>query len=84
MRRGGLLLACLALTGCGGTIAKDRAGQGAPCEAAELHEGTQAEQAQFASECTAQKDREAATKEAKRTDEAIREGERLKREGKSP
>jgi hypothetical protein len=76
------------LAGCGGSkpgqLAKERAAQGAPCEAAELKEGTAAEQEKLAAECTAQKNHEAATKEAKQEDEAVREGQRLKEEGKAP
>jgi hypothetical protein len=69
-----------ALVGCGGTseVAKDRAAQGAPCEASELEPSN----SKYAAECTAQKNREASEKEAKQEDEAIREGERLKDEGK--
>ncbi len=82
MTRNLVLLAfvAVAIAGCGGTseVAKDRAAQGAPCEAAELEPNN----SKFASECTAQKNHEASEKEAKQEDEAIREGERLKEEGK--
>jgi hypothetical protein len=73
-------LVAVTIAGCGGTseAAKDRAAQGAPCEAAELEPNN----SKYASECTAQKNREACEKEAKHEDEAIREGERLKEEGK--
>jgi hypothetical protein len=73
-------LVVVMLAGCGGTseVAKDRAAQGAPCEAAELDPSNST----YATECTAQKNREASEKEAKQEDEAIREGERLKEEGK--
>jgi hypothetical protein len=70
-------------SGCANTtIAMDRAKQGAPCDAAELKEGTTAEQEQFASECRDQKDREAREKEVHQENEATREGLRLKEEGK--
>jgi uncharacterized protein YcfL len=79
-------LVALGIAGCGsskpGQLAEERAAQGAPCEAAELHEGSEAQQTKVAQECTTQKNRDAATKEAKQEDEDIREGERLKAEGK--
>jgi hypothetical protein len=75
-----LAFLAIAIAGCGGTseVAKDRAAQGAPCEAAELEPSN----SKFARECTAQKNGEAREKEAKQEDEAVREGERLKEEGK--
>ncbi|MGO9763288.1 MAG: hypothetical protein ACLP1Q_18700 [Solirubrobacteraceae bacterium] len=75
-----LAFVAVVIAGCGGTseVAKDRAAQGAPCEAAELEPSS----SKFAAECTSQKNREASEKEAKHEDEAIREGERLKEEGK--
>jgi len=82
-----VVIAAVTFAGCAGSkpgeLARDRAAQGAPCEAAELHEGTAAEQEKIAAECTAQKNHDAAEKEAKAADEAIREGERLKSEGKT-
>jgi hypothetical protein len=82
------LLAALMLAGCAGSkpgeLAKERAAQGAPCEAEGLHEGTEAQQNKIAEECTAQKDKEAKEKEVHAEVEAIREGERLKEEGKAP
>lgn len=81
-------LACLAIAGCGSStaeVAKTAAEQGRPCEAAGLAQGlTAAETAKYERECTAEKNRNAATKEATAVDEAIREGERLKSEGKTP
>lgn len=75
-----LALVAVTMSGCGGIseVAKDRAAQGAPCEAAELEPNN----SKYAAECTSQKSREASEKEAKREDEAIREGERLKQGGK--
>jgi outer membrane murein-binding lipoprotein Lpp len=70
------VLATLALAGCGSSseVASDRAKQGAPCEAHELEPSN----ATFASQCEAQKNREAAGKEDKATEEALREAKRLK------
>jgi Flp pilus assembly protein TadD len=76
----------LAVSGCAGSkpgeLASERASQGAPCEAAGLHEGSEAQQNKIQEECTEQKDQEAREKEAHSESEAIREGERLKEEGK--
>jgi hypothetical protein len=74
-----LALVAVTIAGCGtAEVAKDRASQGAPCEAAELEPNN----TKYAAECTAQKNREAREKEAKQEDETIREGERLKEEGR--
>jgi hypothetical protein len=54
--------------------------EGRSCEAAQAEEND----ATYADECTAQKNREAATNETGKEDEAIREAERLKAEGKAP
>jgi hypothetical protein len=80
------LLATLVVTGCAGQkpgeVAKEAAAQGRPCEAEGLHEGSEAQQNKIAEECTAQKNREAKEKEVHAEDEAVREGERLKEEGR--
>ena len=82
------LLASVALGGAGcagqkpGEVAKQAAEQGRPCEAEELHEGSEAQQNKIAEECTAQKDHEAKEKEVHSEVEAVREGERLKEEGR--
>jgi outer membrane PBP1 activator LpoA protein len=73
------LLAALMLAGCAGSKPGELA-----CEAEGLHEGTEAQQNKIAEECTAQKDKEAKEKEVHAEVEAIREGERLKEEGKAP
>ncbi|MHB1808286.1 MAG: hypothetical protein ACYCU0_03195 [Solirubrobacteraceae bacterium] len=73
------LVAGLAISGCGSLAEEDAKTN--PCNAATIAE-SERQRTRFEEECRRQKDVEAAKREAEVEVEAIREGERLRREGR--